>query len=372
MQRPEQASGPGSALVSIVVPSFQQGRYLPFALEGLTRQTYPSVETAVFDNISTDTSGEVLRLFAGRVTRIVRARDRGQSDALRSGFGESGADVLGWLNADDMILPDTIERVTAIFDRHPEVDVVYGDCAFLTESGQFMGYFHDIQDFSLRDLLNFSDFIPQPSTFFRKSAYDAVGGIDPSLEYAMDWDLWCRMARAGHRFLRVNEVLAAARIHAAAKTSRGGLQRSRELMRVNHRHASFGIPFVALAHLYQRYVRRFAGPLAALPRWAWKTLLSAPRSNNFVQGVGPNGRVAPGRFRIRFPIFAEMRTLRLESPDITRLRLDAIFGSMGGARVQRDAQSVSWSMDPPVFASEVDLSGTLADGPETTVRVVWA
>ncbi len=357
--------------VAIVVPSFQQGRYLPFALEGLTRQTYSPVETSVFDNVSTDASGDVLRLFEGRVSRIVRAADGGQADALRTGFGDSDGEVLGWLNADDMILPDAIERVTSIFRSRPDVDVVYGECAFLSERGQFLGYFHDVQDFSRRDLLNFSDFIPQPSTFFRRSAYEAAGGIDETLEYTMDWDLWCRMARVGCKFLRVREVLAAARVHPEAKTSSGGLRRARELWKVNRRHARLGIPFMAAAHLYQKYLRRYVGPLAALPRWAWSTVLAAPRSNTFVQGIGPGGRLTGGPFRVRFPVFSQARRLRLWSDQVGRLAMDTPRGAFAGASFSRSPDQVVWEMQDPTFAAEIDISGVLAHGTEAWIRVEW-
>lgn len=357
--------------VRIVVPSFQQGQYLPYALEGLSRQTYRALETTVFDNVSTDTSDEVLRLFAGRVTRIVRAPDRGQSDALKTGFHDAGADLLGWLNADDMILPDTIERVTSIFRNHPEVDVVYGHCAFLSEKGQFLGYFHDIQDFSLRDLLNFSDFIPQPSTFFRRRAYEAVGGIDPSLHYVMDWDLWCRMARAGCRFHRVDEVLAAARLHDGAKTSRGGRERMRELWRVNRRHAWGGLPLLTTAQLYHRYLRRFAGPLAALPRFAWSTVLRAPRSSATVMGFGADGRVEPGRFRIRFPVFAPLSALRLSCDAPHRLELDDGSGALTGASRSDTSTQIEWQLPAPTFTTEIDVGGTLASGQPMAIDVTW-
>lgn len=353
------------------MPSYQQGRFLPFALEGLVRQTYSVVETAVFDNVSTDSSSDVLRLFEGRVSRIVRQSDRGQADALRRGFLESDAGVLGWLNADDMILPDALETVTAIFRDHPDVDVVYGDCAFLNESGQFLGYFQEVQDFSRRDLLNFSDFIPQPSTFFRRRAYEAVGGIDSSLEYAMDWDLWCRMARAGARFMRIREVLAAARLHSEAKTQSGGFRRTRELCRVNMRHAAFGIPFVATAQVYHRHVRKLMGPFAAVPRWVWTSLLGAPRARGRVQGIGRNGRIAAGAFRVRFPVFRPISKVSVYCPDPDRLRLRAGPGPLATVAPAMRSDGIDLALNEATFLAEIDLLGHLSEGAESRVRVVW-
>lgn len=360
-----------SPRVAIVIPSFQQGSYLPFALESLVRQTYGPIETTVFDSMSTDASAEVLRRYEGRVTRIVRAADAGQADALCTGFASTRADVLGWLNADDMIFPDTIERVASIFRDRPEVDVVFGHCAFVSASGQFLGYFHDIQDFSRRDLVNFSDFIPQPSAFFRRSAYEAVGGIDASLHYAMDWDLWCRMARAGCRFHRLDEVLAAARIHPEAKTWKGGRERSIELWRVNRRHAWLGIPIAAAAHLYQRHLRRYVGPLAFLPRWAWSAVLRAPRSDARVQGIGPGGHLSPGTFCVRFPVFAPVRKIVLRSDADRRIRMEAPTGAFRTGQARNEDGARIWELEASGFATDIGLRGTLEDGGEATIRVEW-
>lgn len=366
-----ETAGLPSPRVAIVVPSFQQGSYLPLALEGLARQTYGSLETAVFDNMSTDTSAEVLRLFEGRMTRIVRAPDRGQADALRTGFASTRADVLGWLNADDPIFPETLERVAAVFRDRPDVDVVYGQCAFVSASGQFLGYFHDIQDFSRRDLVNFRNFIPQPSAFFRRSAYEAVGGIDPLLHYTMDWDLWCRMAKAGCRFHRLDEVLAAARIHPDAKTSKGGRDRSMELWRVNRRHAWRGIPLAAVAQVYEQRLKRYARPLAFLPRWAWSTLLGAPRSTTRVLGIAPGGRLTPGPFRVRFPVLSPVRRIEVHSDAHERLHLEPPAGDFVATQAPVGNGTQTWEMESVAFAGEIDLRGTLDDGAEATIRVKW-
>jgi len=301
-------------LVTIVVPSFQQGRFLRQSLESLAAQTYPHLELILRDNHSDDGTAEVLNDFASRI-RVVRERDKGQADALRRGFAECRGEILGWLNADDMLMPQAVERVVAAFQSAERPDVVYGHCAFLDEDGAFLRYFDDIMPFSERELRNFSDFVPQPSTFFTREAYEAVGGLDAGLHWTMDWDLWCRLARAKKRFFFLPEVLSGARLHPGTKTSRGGLRRWLELTRVNMKHATLAVPMLPilyLAHLYSTRMKWTLGPLhRPLRRW-WRHVTGRNGHEKApVLGLRAPLRVAGSEFRIEAPVFSRLETLRL-------------------------------------------------------------
>src|SRR6185295_11209871 len=134
--------------VSIVVPSFQHGRFLTCALESLLRQTYSNIEIIVQDNGSTDETPEILARYRSRLALVCTEKDAGQSDALRKGFERSHGEILGWLNADDLLLPDAVEKIVARFQQEPAAAVVYGHAVLLSETGQFIRYFHEIQAFS--------------------------------------------------------------------------------------------------------------------------------------------------------------------------------------------------------------------------------
>ena len=301
-------------LVSIVVPSFRQGRFLRQSLESLAAQSYPRVEVILRDNQSDDGTEEVLRDFASRI-HIVRERDQGQADALRRGFAECRGEILGWLNADDMLMPRAIERVVEVFLSAERPDVVYGHCAFLDEDGSFLRYFDDIMPFSERELRNYSDFVPQPSTFFTRAAYEAVGGIDPGLHWTMDWDLWCRLARARKRFWFLPEVLSGARLHPGAKTARGGLRRWLELTRVNLKHATLPLPMFPILYLAHRYSTRMKGSLGPLHlplRLLWRRLTGRGGEEKApVLGLRAPMNVAGPDFRIEAPVFSRLGTVRL-------------------------------------------------------------
>ena len=128
------------------------------------------------------------------------------------------------------------------------MDVVYGDCVFVDENGQFIRYFSEISDYDEDRLRNFSDIIMQPATFWRASVFREYGPFDKSLHYGFDWAFWCELARKGCRMERIPHVLAANRVYADTKTLSGSSKRVRELGRIN---AEYGTRW--LRHAYYRY-----------------------------------------------------------------------------------------------------------------------
>ena len=339
-------------LVSIVVPSFNQGRFLRQCLRSLVAQTYARVEIIVRDNLSADETPDVLQEFADRLT-VVRERDRGQTDALRAGFERARGTVLGWLNADDMLMPDAVEAAVAALEGPPRADVVYGHCAFVDEGGQFLRYFDYIRPFSEEELRDYSDFIPQPSTFFRREAYEGVGGLDSRLTYAMDWDLWCRFARANARFVFLPKILSGARLHPSAKTATGGTARLLEIFRVNARHRTRLLPMVPViyvASLLSPWARATLGPAYSPLRRVWRTQTSHWNpSKTAVNGLMASGRVVEPAFAIEIPVYRAIQGVRLsislggrEGEVSARLEgaPSGIQGSHGGWTV------FDWSLDP--------------------------
>lgn len=203
-------------LISIVTPSFNQVRFIRQAIESVQTQEYPRVEHIVVDGGSTDGTIEVLEQNSGAITWVSEP-DRGQTDAINKGFRMAHGEILTWLNSDDMYLPGTLETIVRVFNEHPDVDLVYGDCDAIDENGAFRYAIHG-RPFDRRVLLDKVNFIEQPATFFRRRALDEVGPLDESLHYTMDFDLWLRMS-AGHRALYIPARLAACRKHSEAKTT---------------------------------------------------------------------------------------------------------------------------------------------------------
>ena len=303
----------GKRRATIVVPSFQQGRFLPNALRSIVAQTEGSIESLVYDNCSEDDTRSVLASFSGHLTRITIEKDRGQSSALNRGFREARGDIIGWLNADDILMPNAVERALHTLDQ-TGADVVYGQCAHLDASGQFTGYFPFARPFDEGELRDYNNFLPQPATFFRRSLLDRVGLLDEELNYTMDWDLWCRFARAGARFQFVPEVWAGARVHKGAKTSRGGLRRLVEVCKVNMRHRTQPAPLVPILYAAHRANRALA--LQRLPRlrdW-WRAITGENRSTA-PWGIAQGSLIVSDPARLIYPVFEYLNGLTVDLDD---------------------------------------------------------
>lgn len=193
-----------SPLVSILTPSYNQRQWLGDTLDSVAHQTYPNLEHVVTDGGSTDGSVELLRS-ALPAENWISEPDQGQSDAINKAFARSHGEIIGWLNSDDAYLfTDTIERVVAHFDAHPDVDVVYGHAALVGETGRLLQVMWAPR-FSWR-LLRWSNYIVQPTVFMRRRVLEG-GFLDESYHYTMDHELWVRLAR-DHTFSRVDFVVA--------------------------------------------------------------------------------------------------------------------------------------------------------------------
>ncbi len=226
---------------SLVIPNLNQSHFLPFALESIRHQSVP-FHLAVMDGGSTDNFSEVIKECSDIITYSQSAPDNGQAAAIHEGFERVSGDIVCWLNADDYYFPGALDLVAACFEADPSLDVVYGDAIHVTEDGFFLSYFPPIQEFNARDLTR-TCFICQPACFVRRSAYEKVGGVDSSLVYTMDWDLWCRLARVGAKFHYIHEALAAVRYYHGTKTLSGNRKRYWEIWRIERKYGLRLLPW---------------------------------------------------------------------------------------------------------------------------------
>ena len=142
--------------------------------------------------------------------------DKGQADAIAKGFSKLNGDIMAYLNSDDLLMPGALRFVGGFFATHPDIDVIYGHRITIDETGQEVGRWvlprHD------PEAIRHFDYIPQETLFWRRTLYDKVGGISPSFQFAMDWDLLLRFVACGARFSRVPYFLACFRVHNKQKT----------------------------------------------------------------------------------------------------------------------------------------------------------
>lgn len=209
----------GRVTFSVITPSFNQARFLPFTLESIAMQTYANVENIVIDPGSTDGATEIARNQPG--IRLINEPDEGQADGINKGFAAATGDVLCWLNSDD-VYPNNkvLERVAVVFDANPNVDIVYGAANFVDENGEFLRKgFVNSDVVGLKDSLQYQVGIIQPSVFVRKSMIEKAGALDAAFEFTLDYEFWVRLALAGAEWKYLDEVLSHHRWWGEMKTA---------------------------------------------------------------------------------------------------------------------------------------------------------
>ena len=204
--------------ISIVTPSYGQGAFIERTLKSVLDQKYANLEFFVQDGGSVDGTTDVLAAYDKQLSGWCSEKDSGQTQAINLGFARASGEIMGWLNSDDLLLPDALVVVADFFSRHPNVDVVYGDRLLVDENDMEIGRWLMPQHDS--DVLSWVDYVPQETMFWRRRIWDKIGGqMDESFKFAMDWDLLIRFRDAGARFAHIPRFLGAFRIHAHQKTS---------------------------------------------------------------------------------------------------------------------------------------------------------
>jgi glycosyltransferase involved in cell wall biosynthesis len=205
--------------ISVVTPSYNQGRFLEQTIRSVLDQDYPRLEYAVQDGGSGDESAAVLEKYRDKLVHAESRKDKGQANAINLGFAHATrGEVMAYLNSDDLLLPGSLNYVAAYFAAHPDVDVVYGHRVIIDPDGKEVGRWV-LPGHSDR-MLVWADYVPQETMFWRRRIWDKAGGrIDEGFQFALDWDLLLRFRAAGAKFVRLPRFLGAFRVHPTQKTS---------------------------------------------------------------------------------------------------------------------------------------------------------
>lgn len=200
--------------ITIVTPSFNQGKYIRRTIESVLSQNIKGLQYIVMDGGSTDETVSVLKECGSQI-EWTSEKDKGQTDAVNKGIKAAKGDIIGWLNSDDIYYPGALQKVLGVFEKYPYLNVVYGDAYHIDEQDNIIEEYYT-QDFNYEHLKEVC-YICQPALFFRKALTARYGYLDASLQYCMDYDYWLRLGK-GETFYHLHEVLAGSRLYEDNKT----------------------------------------------------------------------------------------------------------------------------------------------------------
>jgi glycosyltransferase involved in cell wall biosynthesis len=279
--------------ISVITPCRNMASFLEDCMESIFGQNYPNLEYIVIDGASTDSTVEVVKRYEGRLAYWVSEPDRGQSHAINKGFAKATGDLLVWMNADDYFLPGAFAEVAAAWSAAPGAPFYFGDGmrvdvhkkvkSGFTPSGKVR--------FDRQALLLGLNYILQPSTFIDRKSFEECGGLDESLHFGMDSDLWMRLSGRGTP-VPIQAVLSASREYESTKTSTGSFSRIEELRQISSKYSGREMTPGVLCYFFDELLRfRAANPdlLSAEVDVAIRKLWGATAADFSRFNAGPDG-----------------------------------------------------------------------------------
>lgn len=215
---------------SIITPSYNHEKYLEETIKSVISQTGNfEIEYIIMDGGSTDKSLNILRKYDRllknnkKIKFIWKSeRDQGQSDAINKGLKISSGDIIAYINSDDFYSPNSFKHIISLFNKNKDVGFVYGRCRIVNEKGKeirkIIKWYRTLigRRYSYKKLLT-ENFIPQPTTFWRRRVYEEFGGFDVKHHLCMDYEYWCKI---GQRYMGkfINQYLANFRWYMSSKS----------------------------------------------------------------------------------------------------------------------------------------------------------
>jgi glycosyltransferase involved in cell wall biosynthesis len=201
--------------ISIVTPSYNQGQYLEETIRSVLLQNYPNLEYIIIDGGSTDNSVEIIKKYEPWLTYWESEQDRGQPHAITKGFERSTGEIMAWINSDDFYAPDALSAVARAFSQI-ETKWVTGISYIINADGVISNIFdRPVED---RKLWYKQCLYSQPSVFWQQDLWLKVGGIDESLQFAFDYDLWLKFVQIQPFAYWVDQQLSFFRHHFQSKS----------------------------------------------------------------------------------------------------------------------------------------------------------
>lgn len=360
--RPERGGWPR---ITVVTPSYQQGRFLEATMDSVLDQGYPNLEYIVVDGGSTDGSLSLLHRYEERLAWWISEPDRGQAHAINKGFARGTGEILGWLNSDDLLLPGSLHRIANAFRRRPSTSAVAGLRRRIDVEGHAHGSW--IRDLPTKAHLRHYCCLAQETVYWRRSVWEKLGPLDETLHYALDYEYWLRMVHNGFAFTWLPHYLGALREHPETKTALLKAVRRSDLKEVYRRYGLGRNEEEVLGGQGEYWPHR----LALLDDLGRSAGARSPRFVSFIlrQLANPRGR---NLLTIPYRHFRVLRPLGEKS----RSRMTAMAKAVWRTLVRRpvgDRKDPYLLRSDPLSRSRLDQGEWSQDleslGPPDTIRV---
>ena len=222
-------------IISIVTPSYNQGKFLEQTICSVIKQPYPNIEHIIMDGGSKDNTVEIIKKYEKYINYWESKPDKGQANAINKGFKMATGKYIGWLNSDDYLEPNILKDVVRVFEEDYNIGTVFGKIHIVNEKGEKIGERFNRKKITVNRLLNGGVQINQPGSFHRKSLLDKYGFLDESLNYAMDYELWIRLGQYS-KFKQIDKFVANHRFHQASKTQSEFIKFIPEIKRIRKKY----------------------------------------------------------------------------------------------------------------------------------------
>jgi glycosyltransferase involved in cell wall biosynthesis len=207
--------------ISIITPSFNQGKYIEQTILSVLNQNYPNLEYIIIDGGSTDETVSIIKKYESQITYWVSEKDNGQTDAINKGFAKCSGQIFNWLNSDDYYEPNALHTIAQLFMNHPTAQVVCGkEWGFQDQQPQNkISHPGSIIKQQVFETIRVG-IIDQPCTFFKIEAIKNIFPLNHSLRYVMDRQLWWGylLQHGQNNIICTQQVFTNFRLHAQSKS----------------------------------------------------------------------------------------------------------------------------------------------------------
>lgn len=247
-------------LVSIITPSYDQGEFIEKTILSVLNQGYPNIEFIIMDGGSTDKTVDILKKYTQKITYWESKSDEGQTYAINKGFRIATGEYIGWLNSDDYLEPNVLGSIVKAFKTENDIGTVSGKIYLVNGNGKKTGERFNKEEITVDSLLNGKVQVNQPGTFHRKMLLEKYGYLDESLNFAMDYELWIRLAQYS-KFKQLDIFVANHRFHKLSKTQSEFIKFIPEIKRIRKKYGgkffckkTYNIIRIKLGYLRRRLI----------------------------------------------------------------------------------------------------------------------